>query len=243
MAPFKLKSKIALISFWLFGSLFFANGLKAEDPPPDGRVSGGTRTGVCQLAINSPGTLLAQQLVALLPESQPPLQTTGDLTLWFYVPFKSPQPLMAEFRLKQKVGSDYQTIDKKTIAIPQNSPLFSLTVPQKQLAVGQDYQWFFSIPCQPGDPSKDAMVYARVRRVAPSAKLQTKLQAAKTIQQRVQIYQAAGLWYDAMPLVMRDWNCKDPQQAQIFFADYLRSIQLGTLAPITKSAFLKVCQP
>ena len=81
------------------------------------------------------------------------------------------------------------------------SGIMALEIPADapELSLDKEYRWTVSVLCNPNRPS-DAVSFTQsfVVRVVPSAEVQSRLQAAKTSQERARIYADAGYWYDAL---------------------------------------------
>lgn len=181
------------------------------------RAAGDTTRGACT--------------VPLLPVSNPIGLTVAEYPLFFmFVPKTSPQTV--EFLLEDENKSE---IYKTTFRITGDSGIISLRLPATAtvppLEIGKNYQWSFSLNCNPQDQA-DQLVFANglIQRVEPGPTLGMQLQKA-TGRDRVAAYAAAGIWYDAVATLagLRRANPTDPVLASDW-EDLLKQVGLNDVA-------------
>jgi hypothetical protein len=121
------------------------------------------------------------------------------------MPAVSPQasPLLVEFELQDKNSDSVYKSIFKTSGKPG---ILTLTLPTQAglppLKVGEDYNWSFTIICQPDERSRDITVEGWVRRVELNATLNNKLKQASP-QQQVELYAQAEIWQDALATLVQ----------------------------------------
>jgi hypothetical protein len=77
--------------------------------------------------------------------------------------------------------------------------------------------------CDPNVPSSNVVATAEIQVVAPAASLPTRLAAAQTPQQRIDLYAASGLWYDAIAEAHKASETSQSQAAVLELLDALVS--------------------
>jgi hypothetical protein len=217
-------------------------GQTSERGFPTRKVGGGTR---CGLEAPCPYDVL----VALIPDG---LAATAEAlpNFYFYIPpaeeASKPNrdgPLL-EFVLRDE--SDrlvYEAIFSATSKggiVPFQLP----TSPRFQgLAVGQNYHWYLSIIYDPADRSYDDVVEGWIRRVAPQTELSEQLARATPLE-RVELLQAANLWYEALDTLaqLKQSRPDDPRVDQMW-NQLLKDIELDqrlNQKPLLKTDFQPV---
>lgn len=195
----------------------------APPPPirwmPSGRQQGGASRGGCP-AVSLPLTAIVParakvasrtaEGIATLTEKNPlaarysvgGLTTSKHPSFWFYVPYISPK-LPMEFVLQDELNRD---VYKSSLNIVHEQAGFvRISIPQTvaSLQVGKIYQWFFLVNC---DTEAPPFVKGWLKRVA------TNFSLPKTLDGRVAVYAANGIWYDALDTLaqLRLTNPNDP---------------------------------
>lgn len=202
---------------------------------PSRRTSGGSR-GEC-----------SDQLIALLPGNDQiaTSETTSDVacrsasiaeqavtleplpTLWFYVPAQVQPGVNSELVL---LDENAQALSIETIELPADSGIMGIQLSQP-LAVGQTYQWVFSILQQPNAPSENPTVEGYVQRVSPEPALTDTLNAADSPWVLAQVLAEQGIWHDALDVIaqMRRTAPNDAI-AQASWESLLSTVGLGAIA-------------
>lgn len=168
-----------------------------ETPPRTSGRSGGTRGCEAREAIAS--TLPA--LMLLTPNHASPKVTASSPTFAWFIRDRAPQPLT--FRLYQ-----YEPNSQTTRLVMRDDRLISqpgimvMSLPQPKLTVGQRYLWQVEVICDPNRPSSNMFAEADVEVVAAEPTLATKLNAASNPRDRANLYLSAGLWHNALKLML-----------------------------------------
>jgi hypothetical protein len=119
--------------------------------------------------------------VALAPATDLGQTQSRRPTFAWYIPQKETKPLRFEL-LNTKAEIIYTTDLTSQPGIMQ----YRLPETAPDLAIGQAYQWRVILQCQPGRPSADQFVSAKI-----------ELIAGKSTRSTAQEYAEMGLWYDA----------------------------------------------
>lgn len=168
-----------------------------EMPPRTNGRSGGTRGCEAREAITS--TLPA--LILLTPNQVPAKITTNQPMFAWFVRDAAPQPLT--FRLYR-----YEHNDQTPRLVMQADRLISkpgimlMSLPKAMLSVGQRYLWQVELICDPNRPSSNVFAEADVEVVATEPMLAAKLTKANSNHDRALMYKEAGLWHDALKLML-----------------------------------------
>jgi hypothetical protein len=167
--------------------------------------------------------------VALMPTTNLGYTTSAYPTLSWYIPTTAVQS--AEFILQD---ATYKEVYRTTLALKQTGGVGTFTLTDqaglKPLEVGKQYHWYFSLICDPDEPSANVSVEGWIQRVEPSAELTRNLQKASP-EEQPSIYAEAGIWYDAVSLLfkLRQERPQDPALIQDW-SDLLSAVKLDTVA-------------
>lgn len=170
------------------------------NPPDRGmparREGGGTRG--CWGA--DPNNISRSSLTALAPQQNFSYTIEGYPSFFVYVPESlAKDAVAAEFMLQDteenviytatyQVSGDRHGIFR--VDLPRTASLSPLTV-------GQDYNWSFTLICNPSDPSANLVVDSWIQRIQPTAELQSQL-ASTPINEIPNFLASQGLWYDTL---------------------------------------------
>lgn len=171
-------------------------------PPPDvdksdNRSDGGSRG--CQDVANQSTGAEQQPLTALVPvyenkdsRSVFGLTVSANPTLWFYVPYQS--KFSGKFVLDD---GENETVYEAPFTLSGKPGVVQISLPSSvSLQIDRQYQWYFKIYCQRGQPA--ISVSGKIKRVNFSnPALRSQLEKA-TVSDRISILAANGIWYDAL---------------------------------------------
>ena len=206
---------------------------------PSGRRQGGSSRGDCPApAGNQPLTAIVPATTMhsnRKPGTNPALGTwdavwgltaSASPTFLFYLPYSLTPKLPALFILQDEQGNNiYQTSLTASNTYPSIAKVrLPATTP---LQVGKMYHWYFVVDCHPDAPPQ---VDGWVQRTPLTPSLSTQLQTASP-SQRVALYAANGIWYDALTSLaqLRSANPKDALLLRDW-VNLLRSVGLEELA-------------
>lgn len=204
--------------------------------PGEGRQEGGgVRGGNCPNIQN--------KLVALVPATNMGLTVSEYPTLYWYVPETGTAETPAaeiEFVLQDQEGLEVYNSGK--LPALARAGIVSYTMPAKSskpLEAGKNYQWFFSIICNPDDRSGDVRVQGWVKRVEKSQTLAQELEAASTLE-RPFIYARESLWFDTLSSLAQ-LQMQNPGNEVLAnkWEELLNSVSLANLA---KAPFVELKQ-
>jgi hypothetical protein len=174
-----------------------------------GRQRGGARRDRCP---NVPDPLIA--LVPFDVDGVPFVeQTISDRpTFWFYIPYLPISRRNAEFVL---IDENEDDVYSATFSLSQKDGIAGLQLPTTvpPLKIGKNYQWVFSVICNPLNRSGDATVNGWVERVPESSTLNSRLKLATTTE-KISIYTEAGLWYETLSSLSILWK-NSPQDENL----------------------------
>jgi hypothetical protein len=171
-------------------------------PPPDvdksdNRSDGGSRG--CQDVANQSTGSEQQPLTALVPVYENKdstsvfgLTVSANPTLWFYVPYQSKFP--GKFFL---YDGENKPLHEASFTLSGKPGVVQISLPSSvSLQIDRQYQWYFKIYCQRGQPP--ISVTGKIQRVNFSnPALRSQLEKA-TVSNRISILAANGIWYDAL---------------------------------------------
>lgn len=161
---------------------------------PSGTAGGASRGGVCDQDQSIPSL----PLTPLRPDAS--LAGGIGLTLESQPQFLVylPQTLAknAEFTLKDEQGNN---VYQAELPINGQSGIISISLPKNsvQLENGKNYEWYFSIICNPKKRVKDVTVNGLIRREVPGTNLANQLQNVAA-RERPRIYAQNSIWHEAI---------------------------------------------
>lgn len=159
------------------------------------------------------------------------LTTSERPTFWFYVPYTKNLTASAEFILQDSAEND---IYKQAIALPAKPGVVDVSLPSTvaSLQLGKTYHWYLKVRCnQQQTASVPIYVEGDIQRVNLDSGIIQQLQAAVDPRQKVRIYAANGIWFDALT-ILAQIRQKNPNDASVA-ADWqslLYSVNLDNFA-------------
>ncbi|NJP11183.1 MAG: DUF928 domain-containing protein [Leptolyngbyaceae cyanobacterium RU_5_1] len=169
-------------------------------------------------------------LVALLPTTEPILTVSEYPTLFVYLP----QSAASEAELTLLSDNKRQRVYKTTIKLPKAPGIVGFSLPKDgklpPLQVGKTYHWNFSITCGPADQAEVGVVEGQIQRIALSPS-QTNALKKTALRDRPAFYAEAGIWYDALSSLAQ-LRRSTPKDAAIAtdWGDLLKSVGLSAIA-------------
>ncbi|MBK1987642.1 DUF928 domain-containing protein [Sphaerospermopsis aphanizomenoides BCCUSP55] len=204
--------------------------------PMSGRRSGMGSRNDCP-AVETPLTALVPFQERVANNKQTNTSTSADVwglttserpTFWFYVPYSN---MSAEFVLQD--NEENEIYKQQNIALTAKSGVIGISLPSNvaSLQVGKTYRWFFKIRCnQKQITSVPIYVEGDIQRINLNPILEQQLQEATDPRQKIAIYAANGIWFDALTILgqLRFANSNDASLA----ADWQSLLQSGKLENI-----------
>ena len=209
-----------------------AGNWNAFNPPNRGLPGEGRQEGGGVRGGNCPN--IQNKLIPLVPATNMGLTISEYPTLYWYVPetvgADTPAPEM-EFVLQDEEGKEVYNSGK--LPALASAGIVSYTMPAKAgkpLEVGKNYQWFFSIICNPDDRSGDVRVQGWIKRVEKSPIMAQYLEAAPE-KDRPFIYARESLWFDTLSsLAQMQMQNPGDEFLSDKWEELLNSVSLGNLA-------------
>ncbi len=184
---------------------------------------------------DSCGNSTNEQLVALLPSTEPALTVAEYPTILVFLPQTSAKK--AEFILvedNKDNNKEREVLYETTVTLPSSPGIVSVSLPNNgtllPLEVGKSYRWYFSVICNPQDRSDEPHVEGEIRRDKPSPNLVAELKNAPS-RDRAALYAEAGIWYDAVNSIAQ-LRRSSPNDTAIAadWAELLKSVGLNTIS-------------
>jgi Domain of Unknown Function (DUF928) len=196
----KLFNTTVLASFALTTTLTLSltqRALAEYKPPPDQKQpsgytdSSGVRGG-CRAMDNS------GELTLLAPVTHVGQTSSLHSTFAWFVPNYQSMPV--EFSIYEFDTSDQPNKLAYKHQLKSSPGIMKLSLPQEQqgLKVGKRYLWQVEILCNNNRPSRNPLARAEIEVVQIPQTLKTALLHAGDRSQKVYLYAAAGMWYDAL---------------------------------------------
>ncbi|MEL6490568.1 MAG: DUF928 domain-containing protein [Cyanobacteria bacterium J06621_3] len=188
---------------------------------PGRRISGGVRM---EPPADSCFSDFNQSLVSITPRSHMGVTALARPAFWFSIP-DTVGSKAVEFRLNSEAGDLIYTAQ---VDISSDSGVSEFQLPESApaLSPGKNYQWSFSLSCNNGSQSPELGLEGWVKRVNMSTALTEQLAAASP-QERVSLYQDAGLWHEQVSelLNLRRQDAES-ESLQRLWADLVESVGL-----------------
>lgn len=146
-----------------------------------------------------------QGMTALLPSSLTTVTANPSPTLLVALPAIE-QKISLELVVRN--GQDELVYERLWWGNPQ-AGILPLTLPSPVVSQADDYHWYVSVICQPGDRAKDWVVEGILQKVA----VKTPQQATESLEQ-LQFYQAQKLSQDALSFLSQLKQAR-PQDATV----------------------------
>ena len=203
-----------------------------ESSDPRDRPRGGGSRRICKARPDNSQVLCTdQQLMALVPSN--PLSENDDSsswgltleekpTLWFYIPYSSKSIHQVFFELFDSDGNKIFLEDTlKFNGIPGiigYRPELS-----KNLEINKTYRWHLLLRLDPKNPSGDAYISGRIKRIAIPENLQNH-DHTHNPRKLASVLAKAGIWYDTLT-ILAELSREDPQ----YWHSLLQSVGLKNL--------------
>jgi hypothetical protein len=179
-------------------------------------------------------------LLALIPPDNEGFTIEPFPSFWFYMPYTRESGLSgARFML---LNEDLRPVMTEPIAValPDTPGVMRFQLPNQvaSLEVGQRYNWYFWVVCDPEKPSRNPVVSGWIERIAPPVELINQLKTTPADREYL-IFDENGIWFDALTRLAQQ-RCRIPQNSTVQedWHTLLREIEMETLTsqPI-------VCKP
>ncbi|MEL7039525.1 MAG: DUF928 domain-containing protein [Cyanobacteria bacterium J06592_8] len=198
-------------------------------PNSEGTAS---RSGSC-IAKDIPLTIVTGQSETLT------LTASSHPTFFVYVPYTSSEVSYGIFTLYD--SQTKQEVWNVVFQLPTEPGILSIPSPKNAsaLEIDQSYRWFFELNCesQNGTEPQPLMVQGTVKRISSQA-FEADLSTATPLE-KVNIYAAQGLWYDAVAL-LATLQQKDPSNSQLktLWVELLKASNSRKLEPIYQESLV-----
>ncbi|MEG4205649.1 DUF928 domain-containing protein [Microcoleus sp. Pol7_A1] len=195
--------------------------------PPEGgvpgrREGGGTRGLECPTATAA--------LTALIPQSTMGQTISAKPTFFYYLPValdKTVEFELADERDKTLYKKSFRMVTSRagivsvSLGSDDNSPA---------LEVGKNYQWYFTIKCNPKNTTDDVLVSGWINRTALAPNVKTQLDRSLD-RAKLSIFAQQSLWYEYLA-TLAQLRIAFPSDASlaIKWSAVLNSVQLGKIA-------------
>ncbi|MEG4069325.1 DUF928 domain-containing protein [Microcoleus sp. Pol11C2] len=190
-----------------------------EDGVPGRREGGGTRGLECPTATT-----------ALIPQSTMGQTISAKPTFFYYLPValdKTVQFELADQRDKTLYKKSFRMVTSRagvvsvSLASDDNSPA---------LEVGKNYQWYFTIKCNPKNTTDDVLVSGWINRTAVAPSVKTELDRSSELT-KLSIFAQQSLWYEYLA-TLAQLRIESPSDASlaIKWSAVLNSVELGKIA-------------
>ena len=194
-----------------------------EQGVPGRREGGGTRGLECPTATTA--------LTALIPQSTMGQTISAKPTFFYYLPValdKTVQFELADERDKTLYKKSFRMVTSRpgivsvSLGSDGNSPA---------LEVGKNYQWYFTIKCNPKNYTDDVLVSGWINRTALAPTVKTELDRSGDPRAKLSIFAQQGLWYEYLA-TLAQLRLESPSDASLAheWSSVLNSVQLGKIA-------------
>jgi hypothetical protein len=167
-----------------------------KSPPNDGEPKQTATTGTRGKCYQDQGQ--RDRITPLLPVTQQGLTVADRPTFFVYLPATLAK--MGEFVLVDKTDKTKpREIYYKTLPLSGISGIVSVNLPTElpPLEIGKDYQWSFTLLCNPDERSEDISVYGWVKRTVPNSTM-IKARRNGTPLELATLYGEYGIWQDLL---------------------------------------------
>ncbi|MEG4322599.1 MULTISPECIES: DUF928 domain-containing protein [unclassified Microcoleus] len=207
-----------------------------EQGVPGRREGGGTRGLECT-ATNA--------LTALIPQSTMGQTISAKPTFFYYLPVAIDKTV--QFELADE--SD-KTVYKKSFRMVTSRPgIVSISLGaddnSPELKVGKNYQWYFTIKCNPKNYRDEVLVSGWINRSAVAPTVKTELDRSPDPRAKLSIFAQQGLWYEYLA-TLAQLRVESPSDASLAlkWSEVLSSVELAKIAqePLVPSQLTPITQ-
>jgi hypothetical protein len=204
------------------GGRVYRFNFDGDGRPEPGHRKGGASRGNCPP--------IQPALTALIPKINLGLTTKEYPTLWFYIPYSATDIPQAELMVLDE--NQRPMLEKPMVVQLSGTPgIMGVTLPTtaKPLEFEQKYRWYFTLECDPDNPSNNPFVDGWIKRVQPSQELIAQLENSNS-QKPYLLYAENGIWYDTLTHIisMRQTNLSDATLTQDW-SNLLEAVELEEL--------------
>ncbi|MEG4571891.1 DUF928 domain-containing protein [Microcoleus sp. N3A4] len=193
-----------------------------EDGVPGRREGGGTRGLACPTVTTA--------LTALIPQSTMGQTISAKPTFFYYLPValdKTVQFELADERDKTLYKKSFRMVTTRAGIV---SVSFGSDGNSPTLEVGKNYQWYFTIKCDPKNTTDDVLVSGWINRTALAPTVKTELDRSPD-RAKLSIFAQQGLWYEYLA-TLAQLRMESPSDASLAlkWLEVLNSVELGKIA-------------
>jgi len=191
-----------------------------EQGVPGRREGGGTRGLVCPTAIT-----------ALIPQSTMGKTISAKPTFFYYLPVALDKTVQFEL-----ADENDKTVYKKSFRmVTSRAGIVSVSLDSDgnspALEVGKNYQWYFTIKCNPKSYTDDVLVSGWINRTVLAPTVKTQLDRSPDRRAKLSIFAQQGLWYEYLA-TLAQLRIESPSDASLAlkWSEVLSSVELGKIA-------------
>ena len=207
-----------------------------EQGVPGRREGGGTRGLECT-ATNA--------LTALIPQSTMGQTISAKPTFFYYLPVAIDK--IVQFELADETD---KTVYKKSFRmVTSRAGIVSISLGSDgnspALEVGKNYQWYFTIKCNPKNYRDEVLVSGWINRTAVAPTVKTELDRSPDSRAKLSIFAQQGLWYSYLA-TLAQLRVESPSDASLAlkWSELLSSVELRKIAqqPLVPSQLTPITQ-
>jgi hypothetical protein len=207
-----------------------------EQGVPGRREGGGTRGLECT-ATNA--------LTALIPQSTMGQTISAQPTFFYYLPAAIDKTV--QFELADETD---KTLYKKSFRlVTSRGGIVSISLGSDSnspaLEVGKNYQWYFTIKCNPKNYRDEVLVSGWINRTALAPTVKIQLDRSPDPRAKLSIFAQQGLWYEYLA-TLAQLRVESPSDASLAlkWSEVLSSVELRKIAqePLVPSQLTPITQ-
>jgi hypothetical protein len=207
-----------------------------EQGVPGRREGGGTRGLECT-ATNA--------LTALIPQSTMGQTISAKPTFFYYLPAAIDKTV--QFELADETD---KTLYKKSFRlVTSRGGIVSISLGSDSnspaLEVGKNYQWYFTIKCNPKNYRDEVLVSGWINRTALAPTVKIQLDRSPDPRAKLSIFAQQGLWYEYLA-TLAQLRVESPSDASLAlkWSEVLSSVELRKIAqePLVPSQLTPITQ-
>jgi Domain of Unknown Function (DUF928) len=145
---------------------------------------------------------VSKPLTAIASENNFGYTLKGRPTLLIYVPYESTEYSQMKLELSVKGAAVATSI----LNAPKQAGVVGIPLPQQvsSLDDGVQYNWTLTYSCDSRKSDGEKLVKSSIERMTPSSELQISLNQAQSVEEQIEIYAQAGIWYDMVGLLLNE---------------------------------------
>jgi hypothetical protein len=145
---------------------------------------------------------VSQPLTAIASKNNFGYTLQGRPTLLVYVPYEATE----YSRMKLELSVKGEALETSILNAPKQAGIVGIPLPHQMSSLddGVQYNWTLTYSCDSRKSDGEKLVKSSIEKMTPSSELQISLSQAQSVEEKIEIYAQAGIWYDMVGLLLNE---------------------------------------